>query len=191
MENKPSRLLDVLTQCEALAQLLPLPQGATRPLQNETWAVLDQAAQQAAPLPVRYGLLTLLWQTRTGTDGPLLKRLPRDCRELAELLLSEITAASQCGGWSAAQWMPWLMRCDAFRRPQRFLLLVQACALWLQREVPAAAVLAAAQGVRLPNDHLVGGPEAAHAPAIGPEIAARLYAARTQAIARHWAESRP
>ncbi len=183
MENKPSRLFEVLAQCGALAQLLPLPPGTAPSVQNETWAVLDRAAHSAAPLPVRYALLCLLWQTHTGVGAPLLQRLPRDCNELAELLLHEISDASACDGWSAAQWMLWLTRCDAFRRPRRFLLLADSCALWLQRDLPAAAVLAAAQVPRLPGD------QPAPSPAAGPEIAARLHAARTQAIARHLANA--
>ncbi len=193
MEGTPSRLLAVLAQCGTLPQLLPpaqavyLPVSTIAPAPPNPWTVLDRAAQLGAPLPVRYALLNLLWQNPAGAASPLLKRLPRDCSELANLLVSEITPASQCDGWNAAEWMRWFMFCDAFRRPQRFLLLATACGLWLQRDLPAAAVLAVAQAVRLSDAAPGCGPAAAHSAADGPEIAARLHAARALAIARHLA----
>ena len=176
MEATPSRLLEVLAQCGALAPLLH-PSGDATPWPPGHGAVLDRAAQCAAPLPVRYALLHLLLPSRGDATAAGLTRVPRDCRDVAALVQRDINAVQQSDPWSADAWMHWLMRCDAFRKPQRFLLAVSTCELWLQRRLPAAALLRAAQGAQA-ND-------ACMAAMTGPDFGARLLQARVQAIARY------
>ena len=195
MENTPSRLLEMLALCGALSQVLGVPQhltpGQPSPTSRDFWRVLDQAAKQAAPLPVRLALLSLLMNDLGASLSASLPRLPRDCSELAALLGSEVEQTRHCEHWTATQWLQWLLRCDAFRRPQRLLMLVSACEIWLQRSLPAAGVWAAVQSVRLPRAGVAGATPVDAIPSGGPAIGERLNAARVLAIAQHLASTRP
>ena len=195
MENTPSRLLEVLALCGALSQVLGVPQhrtpGQPSPTSGDFWQVLDQAAKQAAPLPVRLALLSLLVHGLGASLSASLPRLPRDCRELAALLGSEVEQTRLCEHWTPTEWLQWLLRCDAFRRPQRLLMLVSACEIWLQRSLPAAGVWAAVQSVRLPVAGVAGATPVDATPSGGPATGERLNAARALAIAQHLASTRP
>ena len=189
MEPAPARQFEVLAQCGALPHLLTGGMNLAAQQTPLDWAVLDRAAQRAAPLPVRFALLSEIWHNHTASREPLLPRLPKDCSEVAAMLRDELHRLNACARWAAADWAAWLQKCDAFRRPQRCLSVVQAAELWLQHDLPAAGVLAAAQTVRLGDNGGDPGTGAltTNPPTPGPEMAARLLAARTQAIARHLA----
>ncbi|MCV2357073.1 multifunctional CCA addition/repair protein [Paucibacter sp. B2R-40] len=157
MEARPSRMLEVLRDCGALARLSPevdalfgVPQPEAHHPEIDTGAhvllVLNQCATQAAPLTVRYACLchdlgkaltpAELLPRHIGHEGrsvPLLKRLserwrvPTDCRELAELVAREHTHVHQSEGFSAEARLRLLERCDAWRRPERFEQMLWAC----------------------------------------------------------------
>ncbi len=157
MEARPSRLLEVLRDCGALARLSPeverlfgVPQPAAHHPEIDTGLhllmVLDQCAAQAAPLPVRYACLCHdLGKGLTPTDQlprhfghearglPLVRalserwRVPSDCRELAEMVAREHTHVHQSEAFSAEARLRLLERCDAWRRPERFEHLLWAC----------------------------------------------------------------
>jgi tRNA nucleotidyltransferase (CCA-adding enzyme) len=157
MEAQPSRMIEVLRDCGALARLSPevdalfgVPQPAAHHPEIDTGAhlllVLDQCAAQAAPLAVRFACLCHdlgkaltppdLLPRHIGHEGrgvPLLKRLserwrvPTDCRELAELVAREHTHVHQSEGFGAEARLRLLERCDAWRRPDRFEQMLWAC----------------------------------------------------------------
>ncbi len=157
MEQHPSRMFNVLRDCGALAVLLPevnrlwgVPQRAEYHPEVDTgihlMMVLDMAARLQAPLPVRFACLCHdLGKGTTPTDvlprhlgheqrsvqllRPLCERLrvPVECKELAEVVAREHGHIHQSEGFSAAALMRLLERLDAFRKPQRMLLIVQAC----------------------------------------------------------------
>lgn len=157
MEAQPSRMLEVLRDCGALARLCPevdalfgVPQPAAHHPEIDTGVhllmVLQQCAAQAAPLAVRYACLCHdLGKGLTPADSlprhighesrglPLVKRLserwrvPTDCRELAEAVAREHTHVHQSLGFGAEARLRLLERCDAWRRPERFELLLWAC----------------------------------------------------------------
>ena len=157
MEDKPSRMLQVLRECGALQKLLPevarlwgVPQRAQYHPEIDTgihlMMVLDMAAQLDAPLPVRFACLCHdLGKGTTPADvlprhigheersAKLLKgvcqrlRVPSDCREIADVVAREHGNIHRSGDFSPAAVVRLLERCDAFRKPQRFADILLAC----------------------------------------------------------------
>ncbi len=157
MESQPSRMLDVLRDCGALAHLLPevaalwgVPQRADFHPEVDTgihlMMVLDMAAQLGASLPVRFACLCHdLGKATTPADvlprhlgheersARLLKgvcqrlRVPTDCREMADVVAREHGNIHRSGEFSPAAVVRLLERCDAFRKPQRFADILLAC----------------------------------------------------------------
>jgi tRNA nucleotidyltransferase (CCA-adding enzyme) len=157
MESHPQRMFEVLRSCGALRVLLPevdrlwgVPQRAEYHPEVDTGVhlmmVLAMSARLGAPLAVRFACLG--HDLGKGTTPPdvlprhighearsvaLLKplcerlRVPTDCREVAEVVAREHGHIHQCDTFSAAALVRLLERLDAFRKPQRLPLIVQAC----------------------------------------------------------------
>jgi len=157
MENKPSRMFEVLRACGALARLLPevdrlwgVPQPPAHHPEVDTGVhlmlVLDMAAQLQTPLTVRFACLGHDLGKGTTRVEELPRhiahearsvklvqamcerlKLPTDCRELAETVAREHGNVHRSETLDAAAVMRLLERCDAWRRPQRFAELLLAC----------------------------------------------------------------
>ena len=157
MEARPSRMIEVLRDCGALARLLPevdalfgVPQRADYHPEIDTGVhlmmVLDMAERLGTALPVRFACLTHdLGKATTPADilprhlghegrsvkllGPLAARLrvPVECRELAELVAREHGNLHASAGFGAEALVRLFDRCDAWRRPERFEQALQAC----------------------------------------------------------------
>jgi tRNA nucleotidyltransferase (CCA-adding enzyme) len=157
MGAKPSRMLQVLRECGALQRLLPevnrlygVPQRAEYHPEIDAGIhlemVLDQSARMNAPLEVRFACLCHDLGKGT-TPAEVLPRhigheqrsekltrdlctrwrVPVECKELAELVAREHGNIHQSGDFGAEAVLRLLLRCDAMRRPERFLLALQAC----------------------------------------------------------------
>ena len=157
MGAQPSRMLQVLRDCGALERLLPevdqlygVPQRADYHPEVDTGIhlemVLDASARMNAPLEVRFACLCHdLGKGNTPADvlprhigheqrsEKLTRalcdrwRVPVACKELAELVAREHGNIHQSLGFGAEAVLRLLVRCDALRRPERFLLALQAC----------------------------------------------------------------
>jgi tRNA nucleotidyltransferase (CCA-adding enzyme) len=157
MEEKPSRMFQVLRQCGALQVLLPeverlwgVPQRAEYHPEIDTGVhlmmVLDMAAQLNAPLPVRFACLVHdLGKGTTPQDVlprhigheirsvdlllPICERLrvPTECKQLAVVVAKEHGNIHRSDELDAKATLRLLERCDAIRKPQRFLEVLQAC----------------------------------------------------------------
>ncbi len=157
MEQKPSRMFEVLRGCGALARLLPevdrlwgVPQPPEHHPEVDTGVhlmlVLDMAARLKAPLSVRFACLGHDLGKGTTPADELPRhiahearsvklvhavcerlRVPTDCRELAETVAREHGNVHRSESLDAAAVMRLLERCDAWRRPQRFTELLLAC----------------------------------------------------------------
>lgn len=157
MEARPSRMLEVLRGCGALARLLPevdrlwgVPQRADYHPEVDTglhlMLVLDTSARLEAPLPVRHACL--VHDLGKGTTPPEILprhlgheersvvlarqvaarlRVPNDCRELAEVVAREHGHVHRCDGFGPAAILRLLERCDALRQPARFEQVLLAC----------------------------------------------------------------
>jgi tRNA nucleotidyltransferase (CCA-adding enzyme) len=220
MEDKPSRMFEVLRACGALARLLPevqrlwgVPQRAEYHPEIDTGVhlmmVLDMSARLKAPLAARFACLT--HDLGKGTTPPeilpkhigheersarLLRnvcerlRVPIDCRELAEVVAREHGNIHRSTEFGAAALVRLLERCDAFRKPQRFDLVLLACEcdargrLGLEeRPYPQRprllAALACAQAVAT---HEIAA-QAQRTGVTGPAIGESIHRARVKAVA--------
>lgn len=205
MEAHPSRMLDVLQGCGALSRLMPeidahwlACSGNADPLRR----AIDLSAQRAAPLAVRFAVLTHRLDRpdhergATGAARSALQslcerwRVPSDCREVAEGVVREREAVRRSVSMQAEDLVQLLDRLDAWRRRERFELMLLACDCIERAEATQApprgqptharlrralrraaavdtggvATLAASQGLR------------------GPAIAAAVHAARVHAV---------
>ncbi|MBK7655559.1 MAG: multifunctional CCA addition/repair protein [Betaproteobacteria bacterium] len=223
METQPSRMFEVLRDCGALKRLLPevdrlwgVPQRADYHPEIDTGVhvmmVLDMSARLNASLPVRFACLTHdLGKATTPADvlprhigheerslhliKPLSQRLrvPTDCRELAEVVAREHGNIHRCEGISPAATVRLLERCDAFRKPERFTDILQACecdirgrlgledAPYPQRQQLKAALRAALDvATDLIAEEVQQTCESS--PKIGIKIAEAIHAARARAV---------
>ena len=157
MEDKPSRMFEVLRGCGALARVLPevdrlfgVPQRADYHPEVDTGVhlmmVLDMSARLQAPLPVRYACLGHdLGKATTPAEilprhlrheersvelvRAMSERLRVDnaSRALAVLVAREHGNIHRSGEFGAAAIVRLLERCDALRRPERFAEALLAC----------------------------------------------------------------
>ncbi|MDB5752071.1 MAG: cca [Ramlibacter sp.] len=157
MEQRPSRMFQVLRGCGALARILPevdrlwgVPQRAEYHPEVDTGVhlmlVLDMSARLQASLAVRFACLG--HDLGKGTTPPevlprhigheqrsarLLQtvcnrlRVPNDCRELADVVAREHGNIHRSGEAGAGALVRLLERCDAFRKPERFDQVLLAC----------------------------------------------------------------
>ena len=157
MENRPSRMIEVLRDCGALARLLPEVNALFGVAQRadyhpeidtgvHTLMVLDQSAVFDYALPVRYAALTHdLGKAETPADilprhfgheersyrltEKLSQRLrvPNDCRELALLMARQHGNIHRAAELKASTIVSLFEKTDALRRPERFQQLLEAC----------------------------------------------------------------
>ena len=220
MEQRPSRMFEVLRACGALARLLPevdrlwgVPQRAEYHPEIDTGVhlmmVLDMSARLGASLPVRFACLCHdLGKGTTPADvlprhigheqrsARLLVgvcerwRVPRESRELADVVAREHGNIHRSGSLGAEALQRLLERCDAFRRPARFAEALLAC------ECDARGRLGFSEAAYPQRERLLGAldlaqqvatrdiAEAAQADGLsGPAIATKIQQARTRAIA--------
>ena len=158
MEMKPSRMIDVLRDCGALARLIPalnrlfgVPQRADYHPEVDTGIhvlmALDHSAQHGYALPVRFAVLLhdLGKGLTPATDLPRhpghearsIKlvdevcahlKVPAECRDLALLMARYHGDIRRGPELRAATIAKLLGNTDALRRPQRFEQLLEACA---------------------------------------------------------------
>ena len=220
MEARPDRMFDVLRGCGALARLLPevdrlwgVPQPPEHHPEVDTglhlMLVLQQAAHLGAPLPARYALLCHdlgkgttpreQWPRHLGHEGRSERlaarvsdrwKVPNECRELAAVVAREHGNIHRSGEFGAAALLRLLERCDALRRPQRFLDALLACECDARgrtgledRPYPQRARLAAALAAAQAAPAQAVAEAALAAGLAGPAIGERVRAAREAAIA--------
>jgi tRNA nucleotidyltransferase (CCA-adding enzyme) len=141
MERKPSRMLDVMEQSGLIDRLY----GELDDLRT-TRAALDRSAELNLPLPARFAVLASACRSPEAVADLLDKlRAPQDAAQLARLLV-ELRDPLQRAE-SPDEIVDVLERGDAFRRPERFALLLQAfevCREWTADRFRAALKAAAA-----------------------------------------------
>jgi tRNA nucleotidyltransferase (CCA-adding enzyme) len=181
MEATPSRMLRVLRDCGALARLLPeldqlfgVPQPEQHHPEVDTGAhvllVIDAAAGAGLSLAARTAALlhdlgkgataAEFWPRHHGHEGRGVARVqavcarlraPADCRDLAVLVARDHGNIHRAFELRPATVLELLERCDALRRPDRFVEALAACAAdfhgrlgWQDRPYPQADFLKSA-----------------------------------------------
>jgi tRNA nucleotidyltransferase (CCA-adding enzyme) len=231
MEAKPSRMFAVLRACGALARILPeldalwgVPQPPLHHPEIDTGVhvmlVIDQAAQKKLSLPARCG--ALLHDLGKGLTPPsewphhhgheqrgiapaeaLCQRLkvPNDCRELALLTVREHANIGRALEMRPSTMVSLLERCDAFRKPQRFLDLLAAAECdfhgrgdaqhdYASRPYPQAAHWQRAlQAARTVATGKIAAEAARRFPGQNERIAEAIHAARIAAVSAAFASA--
>jgi tRNA nucleotidyltransferase (CCA-adding enzyme) len=219
MERAPARMLEVLRDVGALARLLPevdalfgVPQPPAHHPEIDTGVhtlmVLGRCAATAQPLPVRWACLVHdLGKATTPAEAlprhigheqrgeKLIRavderlRVPVDCAELALLTAREHTHVHASETLGAAAVLRLLERCDAFRRPERFLQMLAACECdatgrlgFEDRPYPQHARLAAALKTAQDVDARAASAQAIAQGLKGPAIAEAIRRARVRAL---------
>ena len=123
MSEQPSRLFEVLAQCEALSVVMPGFVYSARLGQQ----LDDEAKANHRSLPGMYALSMHLTEARTALAQRL--RAPSDCVQWAKLLPVIEATCLQSNDWSPDQWpdhaLSLLERTDAIRRPERLSALLE------------------------------------------------------------------
>jgi tRNA nucleotidyltransferase (CCA-adding enzyme) len=157
MEATPSRMFEVLRACGALARVLPevdalygVPQRAEHHPEVDTGVhvmmVVDYAAQRSYALDVRFAALMhdlgkgttpreewprhVAHEERSvGLVSALCERLrvPAECRDLALIMARQHGNIHRAAELRAGTIVQILQSADAFRKPQRYTHLLQAC----------------------------------------------------------------
>ncbi len=225
MEQQPSRMFQVLRGCGALERLLPevdrlwgVPQRAEYHPEIDTGVhlmmVLDMSARLQAELPVRFACLCHdLGKGTTPTDqlprhigheqrsALLLKavcerwRIPRESRGLADVVAREHGNIHRSTSLTAAAMVRLLERCDAFRRPERFVEVLLACECDARGRLgfedsaypQRAHLLAALHAAQTVNTQAVSQQalQKTSEEAVGERISRAIHAARGKAVALH------
>ncbi|HEV2609794.1 MAG TPA: multifunctional CCA addition/repair protein [Noviherbaspirillum sp.] len=224
MEAKPSRMFEVLRDCGALARILPeldalwgVPQPEKHHPEIDTGVhvmmVIDYAAQQRCNLAIRCAALmhdlgkgttpASEWPRHHGHEGrsaalveQVCQRLkiPNDCRDLARMTAREHGNVGRALELRADTIVKLFERCDAFRKPQRFIEMLQASecdhrgrAGFMDRPFPQApylrGALAAAQAVN-------AGEVAKHCSDKPHSIPQAIHAARVASVSEFVASCR-
>ena len=183
MERSPCRAFDVLAHCGALERLLPEVQVLrTEPA---VWSAFCTALPRCTSLASRFALIA--WFV-PGDCGPPVDamavrlRAPAEVADLAFAVCqgrAELRAAPRA---EAQALLALLKRADAFRRSGRFAELL-AVAKAAEPEGPAARGADRAESARAAALSVDTGRLAQSGAQTGPEIAARIDAARLRAIA--------
>jgi len=156
MEAKPSRMFLVLRECGALARILPELDalwGVPQPVRHHpevdtgvhTMMAVDYAAAKTFPLPVR--MAALLHDLGKGTTPPhewphhyghesrgahlagqvcRRLRIPNAVRDMAVMTAREHGNIHRGNEMRARTIVTLLERCDAFRKPERFIDMISA-----------------------------------------------------------------
>ncbi|MGE5652129.1 MAG: multifunctional CCA addition/repair protein, partial [Bacillota bacterium] len=157
MERQPSRMFQVLRDCGALERILPelnvlwgVPQPAPHHPEIDTGAhvmmVVDYAARRGYGLPIRCAALLhdlgkgatdpQQWPMHHGHEALSVKlveqvcrrlKIPNECRDLAVITAREHGNVARALELRPNTIVTLLERCDAFRKPQRFIDLLHAC----------------------------------------------------------------
>ncbi len=157
MEAKPSRMFDTLRACGALARVLPevdalfgVPQRADHHPEVDTGVhvmmVVDYAAGRDYALEVRFAALThdlgkgatppQEWPRHIAHEARSVElvaamcerlRVPAACRDLALIMAQQHGNVHRAAELRPGTIVQLLQSADAFRKPQRFAHLLQAC----------------------------------------------------------------
>lgn len=191
MEMQPSRMFEVLQACGALGRILPelavlwdesvrSAVALSRLLQS-----INHSAWQQQKLPIRFAVLMLVGQLSVDQLKRLCLRLkvPKDCQDLAQMLLKFHDKWPQVLAMSAQQVLDFLTALDAIRQPYRltdFLTAVRcsdghaaaenACKSSQRLQQALSAALSIEAGA------------AAKACRLAEQIKSAVYAARLQAV---------
>lgn len=190
MESRPSRMVDLLSTCGALARLLPEVDLLDRvePARGVVMRrAIDVAAQQAASLPVLFATFVAAFVATVDGVEAVCTRLhvASAVRDVAVLLATHRETLERIDGEhpSADAIVSLMERGDAFRRPARFEQVLEAHTI--ARDVRHLPSRAKTWRTALAAARAIDAGAIARAAAYEPGAVARgLHTARVEAVAR-------
>jgi len=146
MESRPTRMLQVLRECGALARVMPEIETAWA---GADAAVLENAlsavAQAGAALEVRFAVLGRTLDPLAIEALCSRLKAPADCRDLAMLAARHAHTIADAAELDALSALALFNAVDLWRKPQRYAQLVAAALAGEPDSAPALARLARAQ----------------------------------------------
>ncbi len=140
MEEKPSRMFDVLIVANALERILP--ELSTLQLNDTIGRHIDRAAHNKLSLSARFAVLIASVDARSANRSAALQRnrrensalaisqrlrVPRECNDLADLAIRHGETIGDGRLLDAEALLNLLLGADALRRPDRFQQLLTVC----------------------------------------------------------------
>ncbi len=193
MEHRPSRMIVTLREADALARLVPELEAAFDTAGEPMLLALDRAAEADSALEVRFAIFL-----QPLGCGALAERaveavsrrlaVPRGVREVASAVSRErdplVAAIEELTAVDASdRLVTSLERCDAFRRPSRFMLVAEAVAQTIQNATDRGRFDEVVSRLLKVLGTIPAGEIAREAGYDPPLIARRLGAARSAAVA--------
>jgi tRNA nucleotidyltransferase (CCA-adding enzyme) len=122
MEEKPSRMFEVLRECGALARVMPEVDAlwVDADIAREAMQALDAAAGAGATLPARFAALARVLDPLAVESLAGRLKIPADCRELALLAARHSNNVLDAAEEGADSVLALFNVADAWRRPERF-----------------------------------------------------------------------
>ena len=128
MEERPSRMFEVLEECGALQKIAPEIAALFQDRSNAQSALdaLDAAAHAQEPLEVRFASLARSLDPYAVDRIAQRLKLPAATRDLAVLCARHANSIADAGALSPQALLDLLGAADAWRRPERFRALIRA-----------------------------------------------------------------
>ncbi len=188
MEAKPSRMLEVLRECGALARVAPELDALFERAGAGAAALapLDAAARDGASLEVRFAAVARVLDPLAVEALATRLKAPAACRDLALLAARHANTIVDAAELDAAELLELLDATDAWRKPERFTELIAAALAAEPEQESAAELLERARHAAAAVD--AGAiAKTADTPV---EIRSRVAAARVESIRRVLADER-
>ncbi|MES2564685.1 MAG: multifunctional CCA tRNA nucleotidyl transferase/2'3'-cyclic phosphodiesterase/2'nucleotidase/phosphatase [Pseudomonadota bacterium] len=180
MEERPSRIFDVLRECGALERVAPQLAAVFEEdeLRQETADALDDLAGSGATLDARFAVIARTLDPYAIDALASRLKLPSSVRELALLTSRHANALADAQALPVDAILEFMNAADAWRRPERFDDLLQAA---LAGEPDRGRIKARLERARIAAAAVDAG-AIAKASGKPEEIRARLNEARLKAI---------
>jgi tRNA nucleotidyltransferase (CCA-adding enzyme) len=128
MEERPSRMFEILRECGALARIMPEVDALwdEEDIAHAAMAALDDAARAGASLPARFATLARSLAPLAVESLASRLKVPADCRDLALLAARHANTVLDGAELDPQSVLELLNDVDAWRRPERFGELLAA-----------------------------------------------------------------
>jgi tRNA nucleotidyltransferase (CCA-adding enzyme) len=136
LATQPSRMLEVLQTTGAWPRLLPPLKGRDIARAGRLLDTLAARPEPTGAAKTAAAWAVLLLASGAGAEDALAAsqrlKVPSDCRDLALLLVREAPLLLRSPALAAREAVGLFQRCDAFRRPDRFVALLDAADIGLE-----------------------------------------------------------
>ncbi len=143
VEERPSRMIEVLRRCGALTEIAleledlyrgvneSVANGSESPVGRATSAALDRGAASGSPsVIVQFAIASRHLEVDAARSLAARLQTPLDCRDAALGAARYANSLTRATALSAAEWLDLVVRLDGLRRPERLDWLIEVCAAY-------------------------------------------------------------